>query len=75
MSVNKYKIVKSAIGKQIDLPIEMKWDFSERDQAIDTYQGEVLDELIGLPNDFAHFATGIIENSYINGVVLRIDGG
>jgi hypothetical protein len=30
----------------------MKWDFSERDQAIDTYQGEVLDELIGLPNDF-----------------------
>ena len=52
MSVNKYKIVKSAIGKQIDLPIEMKWDFSERDQAIDTYQGEVLDELIGLPNDF-----------------------
>lgn len=52
MTVNKYKIVKSSIGKQIDLPIEIKWDFSERDQAIDTYQGEVLDELIGLPNDF-----------------------
>jgi len=52
MSVNKYKIVKSAIGRQINLPIEVKWDFSERDQAIDTYQGEVLDELIGLPNDF-----------------------
>jgi hypothetical protein len=52
MSVNKYKIVKSTIGKQVDIPIEFKWDFTERDQAIDTYQGVVLDELIGLPNDF-----------------------
>jgi len=52
MAVSKYKIVKSTIDKEIDIPIEVKWDFTERDQAIDTYQGEVLDELIGLPNDF-----------------------
>lgn len=52
MAVNNVKIVKSAIGKQIDLPIEMKWDFSERDQAIDVYQTQILNELIGEPNDF-----------------------
>ena len=28
----------------------------------------------GHVDEFAHFATAIIENSYINGVHLRIDG-
>lgn len=28
----------------------------------------------GRPEEFAHFAKAIIENSYINGVALRIDG-
>ena len=60
MAVNKYKIVKSAVGKQIDIPIEIKWDFSDRDQAIDTYQNEVLDKVLGEPTDFelSRFAHG-----------------
>ena len=29
----------------------------------------------GQPEEFAHFTEAIIENSYINGVRLRIDGG
>ena len=28
----------------------------------------------GAPDEFAHFAQAIVENSYINGVHLRIDG-
>ena len=28
----------------------------------------------GMPEEFAHFVSAIIENSYINGVHLRIDG-
>ncbi len=28
----------------------------------------------GQPDEFAHFAGAIIENSYINGVSLRVDG-
>ena len=28
----------------------------------------------GQPHEFAHFTGAIIENSYINGVSLRIDG-
>lgn len=29
----------------------------------------------GQPDDFAHFVRALIENSYITGVHLRIDGG
>jgi hypothetical protein len=63
MAVNKYKIVKSSIGKQIDIPIEVKWDFSERDQAIDTYQNEVLDKVLGEPTDFE--LTRFVHGEYI----------
>ena len=52
MSVSKYKIPINSINKQLDIPIEMKWDFLERDQAIDEYQKPVLDEIIGPAIDF-----------------------
>jgi hypothetical protein len=52
MSVNKYKFTIPDLDRQINLPIEIKWDFTDRDQAIDTYQEEVLVDLIGSPNDF-----------------------
>jgi hypothetical protein len=52
MSVNKYKIVKSTIGKQIDIPIEMKWDFGGRQDALDEYQEQVVEEVLGIANDF-----------------------
>jgi len=52
MAVNKIKLVKSSVNKQIDLPVEIKWDFSDRDQAIDTYQTQIIRELIGEPTDF-----------------------
>lgn len=52
MSVNKYKIPISSLDKQLDIPVEIKWDFLERDQAIDQYQKPVLDEIIGPPVDF-----------------------
>lgn len=52
MSVSKYKIPINSINKQLDIPIEMKWDFLERDQAIDQYQKPVLDEIIGPAIDF-----------------------
>ena len=29
---------------------------------------------MGLPDEFAHFVTAMIENSYVNGVSLRVDG-
>jgi len=52
MSVNKYKITLPSINKQLDIPIEIKWDFTERDQAIDSYQGTIVEDVIGKPIDF-----------------------
>jgi hypothetical protein len=65
MSVNKYKFTIPELDKQINVPIEIKWDFTERDQAIDSYQEEVLVDLIGSANDFelGRFA----HNQYLSG--------
>jgi hypothetical protein len=52
MSVSKYKIRLNSLDKELDIPIEMKWDFLERDQAIDQYQQTVLEDVIGPPVDF-----------------------
>jgi hypothetical protein len=52
MSVSKYKLLVPTTDKQINIPIEIKWDFTERDQAIDTYQEQIVGDLIGEPTDF-----------------------
>ena len=52
MSVSKYRIVKPSNDQQIDIPIEIKWDFTGRDDSVDEYQVEVLNQIIGPVNDF-----------------------
>jgi hypothetical protein len=52
MSVSKYKIRIPTTDQQINIPVEIKWDFTERDEAIDVYQEEVVNTLIGDPVDF-----------------------
>jgi hypothetical protein len=52
MSVNKYRIVLDNNEKYLDIPIEMKWDFTGQDDSIDEYQKTILEEVIGLANDF-----------------------
>lgn len=52
MDVSKYKFRLPLVDQQINIPIEIKWDFSERDQAIDVYQEEVVTNIIGNPSDF-----------------------
>jgi hypothetical protein len=52
MSVSKYKILQSSLDRQIDIPIEIKWDFSGREDSVEEYQKTVLEEVIGLANDF-----------------------
>jgi hypothetical protein len=64
MSVSKYKFRIPQLDQQIDIPIEIKWDFTERDQAIDIYQEEVLEDLIGSPNDFE--LSRFTNNSYLS---------
>lgn len=74
MSVSKYKILLPNVDKQVNIPIEMKWDFTERDQAIDTYQNEVLNNLIGPVNDFelARFSHSQYLSANTNNFVTKI---
>lgn len=64
MSVNKYKLTRPTDDRQVDIPIEIKWDFTDRDQAIDQYQLNVIENIIGEPNDFELFRFS--HNSYLS---------
>lgn len=52
MSVNKFKIVPNGNQKYLNIPIEIKWDFTGKDDSVDEYEKTVLEEIIGTANDF-----------------------
>lgn len=64
MSVNKYKLLVPTDDRQVDIPIEIKWDFTDRDQAIDVYQAGVVQDIIGAPSDFE--LVRFSHNSYLS---------
>ena len=50
---NKYKFtLPTGTDKYINLPIEIKWDFYGRDDTIDVYEEQVLEQIIGIGEDF-----------------------
>ena len=49
---NKYKFILPTTDKYINLPIELKWDFYGRDDSIEIFQEEVVEDIIGVPDDF-----------------------
>ena len=52
MSVNKIKIQLPENDKFVNIPIQMNWDFTGRDNAIEAYEEEVAKEIVGVANDF-----------------------
>lgn len=53
MTANKYKITRpTASDKEINITLNVDWDFSGRDQAISTYEAEIIKEIIGEADDF-----------------------
>ena len=66
MIVNKYKILRSNLGKQIDIPIEIKWDLYGQDDDLDKFQEQVVEDAIGKPKDFelARFQNKQYANSF-----------
>lgn len=52
MSVNKFKILQDELNKYVNVPIEMTWDFTGRDEAIDEYEKTMLQEVLGSAKDF-----------------------
>jgi hypothetical protein len=50
---NSYKFtLPKGDDKYINIPIEIKWDFIGQDDAVEEYQQNVVEEVIGFPGDF-----------------------
>ena len=52
MDANRIKIVKTGIDEYVNIPINMQWDFTGRDEAISEYETSVIEEVIGQGTDF-----------------------
>ena len=65
MNNNSYKFtLPKGNDKYINIPIEIKWDFIGQDDAIEEYQQQVVEEIIGFPGDFevSRFAHASYDN-------------
>lgn len=47
MDATRIKIVKQDIDKYVNIPVNMQWDFMGRDDSIEEYQVEAINEVIG----------------------------
>ena len=53
MNNNSYKFtLPKGDDKYINIPIEIKWDFLGQDDAVEEYQQNVVEQVIGFPGDF-----------------------
>jgi hypothetical protein len=64
MNANKIKILKSDLDQSVNIPINMQWDFTGRDEAISEYETSILQQVIGAATDFeiARFAHNVLPN-------------
>ena len=53
MNVNKVTIQNNGfVDNQLTIPIQFTWDYLGQDQSIETYETEVITEVIGVGRDF-----------------------
>ena len=52
MTANKYYFTKLYSNTQIDLPIELDWFSEGQEDAIEIFQTNAVDEIVGKPKDF-----------------------
>lgn len=66
MNVSKYKFLRSNLDKQIDIPIEIKWDLYGQEDELEKFEEDVVETAIGKPKDFelARFQNKQYNNSY-----------
>lgn len=50
--MNKYKILLPETDEFFNIPIEINWDFTGREDSIQEYQTEMVKEILGIANDF-----------------------
>jgi hypothetical protein len=82
MSVNKFVIRQDGFDdKQVNIPVELKWDYLGMDMAIEEYEQDIITEVIGVGRDFeisrfAHApATGTTNNTEVNYEFYFYSGG
>ena len=82
MDANKFFIRKDGFtAKQVNIPIQLEWDYLGLDQSVDLYEKEVITEVIGVGRDFevsrfAHLpATATTNNTEINYEFYFYSGG
>ena len=82
MSVNKFVIKRTNFDdKQVNIPVELKWDYLGLDMSIQEYERQVITEVIGDGRDFevSRFvhapATGTTDNTEINYQFYFYSGG
>jgi len=66
MNVSKYKFLRSNLDRQIDIPIEIKWDLYGQEDELEKFEQDVVEKAIGKPKDFelARFQNAIYPNSF-----------
>ena len=52
MSVNRVKIVNNGTDKYLNIPVNMQWDFLDRDMSIDELEVRAIKEVTGIAADF-----------------------
>ena len=52
MIVNNFKILKSNIDRNLVIPINLKWDFLDREDSLNVYQESIITEIIGEPENY-----------------------
>ena len=52
MTVNKFKITRDNISKKLTIPLEVKFDPYGRQQMLDKYTDEIIQEIINPPKDY-----------------------
>lgn len=71
MIVNKYRFSDNGIERKIQIPIEMTWDMEGRDDSIDVYEQEVVEQVINPPEDFE--VTRFDHQLWLSGSTQRYD--
>ena len=64
MDATRIKIVKNDIDKFVNIPVQMQWDFMGRDDSIQEYEVDAINQVIGDGQDFEiiRFAHNIFQN-------------
>lgn len=82
MDVNKISILQQpGVDKQVNIPVQLTWDYLGLDDAVDEYETKVITEVIGLGRDFevsrfSHApATGTTNTTEINYEFYFYSGG